>query len=190
MTRCVVEYSEATGFRDDAALPGNRTGARTDSEARITAGRDYRCSQRARTGHDIQGRVTPGVAGVNVVSGVRILAVDDNEINLRLICATLELSGYEVTAAGDAETARELIGAQSFDLILMDVDLPGMDGLSFTRALKGDRQTSHIPVVILSSFAMKGDRERIMACGCEAYLSKPIDTRSFRQLVSRYLPLP
>jgi CheY-like chemotaxis protein len=107
----------------------------------------------------------------------RILIVDDNPVNLKLASALLELDGYVVAQAVDAEQAQEMLRGELPDLILMDIALPGMDGLSLTRKLKADGRLRHIPVVALTAFAMKGDEEKARAAGCEGYITKPINTR-------------
>jgi len=108
-----------------------------------------------------------------------ILVVEDNEANQLLVRAVLELEGFSVDIAGSAPEAVERIQASTPDLILMDIQLPGQDGLSLTRQLKDDPNTADIPVVALTAHAMRGDREEAMTAGCVGYISKPIDTRTF-----------
>jgi CheY-like chemotaxis protein len=117
-----------------------------------------------------------------------ILIVEDNEANRLLAGAVLEREGYRVEMAGNAEEALQKLAHGSPDLILMDVQMPGMDGLTLTRRLKGDAQTADIPVVALTALAMMGDRERTLEAGCSGYISKPINTRTFASEVSKYLP--
>jgi CheY-like chemotaxis protein len=119
--------------------------------------------------------------------GWRILVVDDHPINLKLACDVLESGGYDVDRAVDAENALEVIRRSDFDLILMDVALPGMDGLTLTRLLKADPATQHILVVALTAFAMKGDDIKAMDAGCDGYLAKPIDTRKLPDQVLEVL---
>lgn len=114
----------------------------------------------------------------------RVLVVEDHESNMELATDVLELAGYQVLQAFDAEEGIELAKREKPDLIVMDVGLPGMDGLEATRLLKADPATQHIPVLASTSHAMKGDRERILAAGCDAYISKPIDTRGFARIVA------
>jgi CheY-like chemotaxis protein len=116
-----------------------------------------------------------------------ILIVEDNEANRLLAGAVLEREGYRVDMAGNAEEALQKLANGSPDLILMDVQMPGMDGLTLTRRLKGDARTADIPVVALTALAMMGDRERTLEAGCSGYISKPINTRTFASEVSRYL---
>jgi CheY-like chemotaxis protein len=117
-----------------------------------------------------------------------ILIVEDNEANRLLAGAVLEREGYRVEMAGNAEEALQKLANGSPDLILMDVQMPGMDGLTLTRRLKGDARTAGIPVVALTALAMMGDRERTLEAGCSGYISKPINTRTFAAEVSKFLP--
>jgi CheY-like chemotaxis protein len=117
----------------------------------------------------------------------RILVVDDNPTNLKLVSDLLEWSGYEILRAGDAEEALRVIQTSMPDLILMDIALPGMDGLTFTRQLKSDSSTKHIRIVALTAFAMKGDEQKAYAAGCDGYIAKPIDTRTLPDQVARIL---
>jgi CheY-like chemotaxis protein len=116
-----------------------------------------------------------------------ILVVEDNEANQMLTRAVLEMEGHEVRLAASAEEAIAQIRDQAPELILMDVQLPGGDGLSFTRSLKADPATSSIPVVALTAHAMTGDRELALHAGCAGYIAKPIDTRTFGDSVKQYL---
>jgi CheY-like chemotaxis protein len=108
-----------------------------------------------------------------------ILVVDDNEAGLLLVCSVLELDGFRVDSAGSAADVRASLVMRMPDLILMDVQLPGQDGLSLTRQLKADPATAAIPIVALTAHAMTGDREQALAAGCSGYISKPINTRTF-----------
>ncbi|MES2460341.1 MAG: response regulator [Armatimonadota bacterium] len=116
-----------------------------------------------------------------------ILVIEDNPVNLELVTDLLEIAGYEILQAMSAEEGIEQARGAQPDLILMDVRLPGMDGLSATRILKSDAATQHIPVIALTAQAMKGDEEEALAAGCDAYLSKPIDTRALPQVIARVL---
>ena len=116
-----------------------------------------------------------------------ILVVEDNEANQMLVSAVLELEGYEVRIAGSAPEALEQMSDRVPDLILMDIQLPGQDGLSFTRQLKADAATAAIPIVALTAHAMSGDRSVALSAGCAGYISKPIDTRTFGSQVKTYL---
>ncbi len=116
-----------------------------------------------------------------------ILVVDDNATNLKLISELLRFEGHRVLAASDAEKAQVILEGALPDLILMDIALPGMDGLELTRLLKGDTRTGKIPIVALTAFAMKGDEQKALAAGCDGYITKPIDTRAFPVFVSNLL---
>jgi CheY-like chemotaxis protein len=107
-----------------------------------------------------------------------ILVVDDNPINLKLASEVLLAGGYTVDAAVDAEHAQRLLDTSCPDLILMDIALPGMDGLSLTRMIKADPRLRHVPVVALTAYAMRGDDLKASEAGCEGYITKPIDTRA------------
>lgn len=117
----------------------------------------------------------------------RILIVDDNPVNLRLAARILRLEGYVIEVAIDAEQAQELLRGTLPDMILMDLALPGMDGLSLTRLIKADPRLRHIPVVALTAFAMKGDDAKAYDAGCDGYITKPIDTREFPRQVAEAL---
>ena len=116
-----------------------------------------------------------------------ILVVDDNPINLKLVSDLLAFEGYRVLKAEDGEQAAASVEAEPPDLILLDVDLPGIDGLTLTRRLKGDVRTGDIIIVALTAFAMKADRQRAIAAGCDAYVTKPIDTRGLPGQVAQLL---
>ena len=119
--------------------------------------------------------------------GTCILIVDDNPTNLKLATQVLEIEGYQVDGATDAEQAQELLKRSTPDLILMDIALPGMDGLTLTRKLKADERLKHVPVVAITAFAMKGDEQKALDAGCNGYITKPIDTRKLPQQVAAYL---
>ena len=121
------------------------------------------------------------------MAGERILVIEDNPLNLELVRALLQKLGYVVIDSGTAEEGIERAKAEQPHLILMDVNLPGMDGLTATTMLKSEATTKHIPVVALTAHAMKGDEQRVYDAGCDGYMSKPIDTRGFPALVSRFL---
>jgi len=121
------------------------------------------------------------------MAGESILVVDDNAQNLKLARVMLRAEGYEVRTAVDAEEALELLAGYTPDLIFMDIQLPGMDGLELTRRLKGDPARREILVIALTAYAMKGDRERALAAGCDGYLAKPIDIEALSTTVSAML---
>ena len=114
----------------------------------------------------------------------RILIIEDNPANMKLVVFLLEKEGYEVIQAMDAEEGIRIAQQQLPVLILMDVQLPGMDGLAATRLLKADAATSHIKIVALTAFAMRGDQEKIEAAGCDGYIAKPIRYKEFLKVVA------
>jgi CheY-like chemotaxis protein len=122
-----------------------------------------------------------------VMNSAPILIVDDNPVNLKLVRVLLMAEGYDVRTAVDAEEALEIVETWRPHLILMDIQLPGMDGLALTRRLKSDPATREIVVLALTAYAMKGDEERALAAGCDGYLSKPIDTRALSDIIAGYL---
>lgn len=121
------------------------------------------------------------------MAGEPILIVDDNPVNLKLVRVLLTTEGYDVRTATDAEEALEALGTFHPRLTLMDLQLPGMDGLELTRRLKADPATRDIIVLALTAYAMKGDEEKALAAGCDGYIPKPIDTRTLPGVVARYL---
>src|SRR5580658_2141874 len=124
----------------------------------------------------------PHRSGVSV-SGETILIVDDNAANLKLARVLLHGEGYEVRTAADAEEALRLLPTFRPRLILMDIQLPGMDGLELTRRLKGDAATNDIVILALTAYAMKGDEEKARAAGCDGYVVKPIDIGSLPNVI-------
>lgn len=124
------------------------------------------------------------------MNGASILVVDDNPTNLKLVSEVLEFEGYRILKAVDAETAEDIVQTTPPDLILMDIALPGMDGLTLTRKLKANAGTRHIIVVALTAFAMKGDDAKARDAGCDGYITKPIDTRALPKVVAAYLANP
>jgi len=121
------------------------------------------------------------------MANAEILIVDDNPVNLKLAQLLLTGEGHDVRTANDAEEALEVLKVFSPRLILMDIQLPGMDGLELTRWLKADPATRDITILGLTAYAMKGDQEKILAAGCDGYISKPIDTRTLPEVISHYL---
>lgn len=119
--------------------------------------------------------------------GERLLIVDDNPQNLKLARVLLTIAGYDVRAAVDAEDALQMLQAFKPRLILMDIQLPGMDGLELTRRLKADPDTRHIIVIAHTAYAMKSDRDAALAAGCDGYVPKPVDTDTLPELIAGYL---
>ena len=120
----------------------------------------------------------------------KILVVEDNPANMKLMSLLLHSAGHSVLSAGDAETALRLARGEQPDLILMDIQLPGMDGLTATTILKQDPSTAAIPVVALSALAMKADEERSQTAGCDAYIVKPLRYRGLYAVLDRLLLEP
>jgi len=119
--------------------------------------------------------------------GERILLVDDNPSNLKVLELALGGEGYQIDKASSGARALELVAELAPALILMDLQMPGMDGLEVTRIIKSDPKNAAIVVLAVTSYAMKGDRERALGAGCDGYLSKPIDTRAMPKLVAAAL---
>jgi len=117
-----------------------------------------------------------------------ILIVEDNRRSMLLIRDLLQIHGFRTLEAFDGEEGIARAKAERPDLILMDIQLPGMDGLTAVRLLRQDPVTAGIPVVALTAHAMKGDRERALKAGCNGYIAKPIDTRRFLAQVQAFLP--
>jgi two-component system, cell cycle response regulator DivK len=121
------------------------------------------------------------------VPGKNILLVEDNEVNRRLAGFLLRSQGYQVREATTALEAFEMLKNDHSDLIVMDIQLPGMDGLEVTRKLKEQPATADIPVIAVTSYAMKGDREKALAAGCAGYVTKPIDKNTFIKEVAAHV---
>jgi len=121
------------------------------------------------------------------VSTKTILVVEDNVLNMKLVKSLLAIGKYTTLEATDAETGITLTRNKKPDLILMDIQLPGMDGLTATRIIKEDPSVKDIPVVAFTSFAMEGDEAKAMEAGCSGYITKPLDTHTFLKTVELYL---
>jgi CheY-like chemotaxis protein len=121
------------------------------------------------------------------MTGNTILIIEDNLLNLELAADLLEANGFVVKSAQTAEEGLRLARELAPDLVLMDFSLPGMDGLSATRNLKADPATRHLTVVGLTANAMKGDEETALNAGCDGYLTKPINTRTFIATVTQFI---
>jgi CheY-like chemotaxis protein len=117
----------------------------------------------------------------------RILVVDDNPTNLKLVTFLLASSHYDVRTASSAQTALAVLELFEPDLILMDVQLPDIDGLELTRRLKADPRTSRTPIIAVTAYAMKGDEEKARAAGVDGYVCKPIQKDAFRRIVAEQL---
>ena len=121
------------------------------------------------------------------MAGEPILVVEDNPAQLKLLSALLEDAGYPVRGAPDANEALAILRSYRPRLILMDIQLPGIDGLTLTRMLKSNPSLRDILIVGVTAYAMQEDEDRVLAAGCDGYLSKPIDTRALPDVVASYL---
>jgi two-component system cell cycle response regulator DivK len=119
--------------------------------------------------------------------GKTILIVEDEPRNLKLLRDLLQRFGYEILEASDGEQGVKSAGEKMPDLILMDIMMPKMDGLEATRIIKADTKTKHIPIIALTSYAMKGDREKTIEAGCDGYIAKPIDIKEVLKTIETYL---
>jgi CheY-like chemotaxis protein len=142
-------------------------------------------AQRIRAPLQLRPDLTPANGEERMAKGP-ILIVDDNPANLELLLVILARDGYELHTATDAAEALTLLDTITPCLILLDLQLPGMDGLELTRRLKAKETTATIPIVAVTAFAMKGDEEKARQAGCDAYLTKPIDKRILRDVVAGY----
>jgi CheY-like chemotaxis protein len=118
-----------------------------------------------------------------------VLVVEDNDMNMQLVEYLLEEGGYAIVKATSGEEALALTRSETQrpDLILMDIHLPGMDGLSVVREMKSDERTNRIPILALTAHAMRGDKDRFLEAGCDGYISKPIDVKTFLSAIEQYL---
>ena len=119
----------------------------------------------------------------------RILVVEDNDMNMQLVEYLLEEGGFDIVKAASGEEALAITRASGNgrpDLILMDIHLPGMDGLSVVRAMKADESTAGTPILALTAHAMRGDKDRFLEAGCDGYISKPIDVKTFLSAIQQY----
>ncbi|MBA3813486.1 MAG: response regulator [Alphaproteobacteria bacterium] len=121
------------------------------------------------------------------MAGEPILIVEDNPSNLKLVKILLTVEGYEIQTATNAEEAIELLKTFRPRLILMDLQLPGMDGLELTRKLKSDPKFHKVIIIALTAYAMKRDEEKASAAGCDGYITKPIDVGAFPSEIVKYL---
>jgi two-component system cell cycle response regulator DivK len=121
------------------------------------------------------------------MAGEQILIVDDTPLNLKLLSVLLTAKGYEVSTATSAEEANEILRVFRPDLLLLDIRLPGLDGIAFTRQLRADPARAHLIIVAVTASAMRGDEETAIAAGFDGYITKPIDTRVLPGLVADYL---
>ena len=123
------------------------------------------------------------------MAGEPILIVEDNQVNLMLVKALLTFKNYDLRTAANAEEALKVLAAFQPQLIIMDIQLPGMDGLELTRKLKADPKYHDIIIIAVTAYAMKGDKEKCIKAGATNYLSKPIDIEQLLSMLSEHLPL-
>ncbi len=116
-----------------------------------------------------------------------VLVIEDNRLNMKLVRALLKIGDYHIMEAVNAETGIRLTRENRPDLVLIDIQLPDMDGLRATRIIKEDSATKDIPVVAITSYAMQGDEEKALEAGCTGFITKPIDTRNFLKIISQFL---
>ena len=118
----------------------------------------------------------------------KILIVEDNPLNMKLLEMVLRAKNYTLLKATDGEEALNIAMREQPDLIIMDIQLPKMSGLEVTRKLRKTPAFSHTPIIAITAYAMKGDREKVIESGCDAYLSKPINTRELPEVIAQMLP--
>ena len=116
-----------------------------------------------------------------------ILVIEDNALNMKLVKSLLGIGKYSILSAEDAESGMQVARENHPDLILMDIQLPGMDGLTATKILKADQKVNRIPIVALTSHTMEGDDKKALAAGCDGYIAKPIDTKNFLATIGQFL---
>ena len=116
-----------------------------------------------------------------------ILVIEDNELNMKLLRGILSTTVYEMIEAVDAETGLIMVREYRPDLVLMDIQLPGMDGLSATKVIKSEESIKDIPIVALTSYAMQGDKEKALKAGCAGYITKPFDAKNLLKTIKEFL---
>lgn len=119
--------------------------------------------------------------------GEAVLVVDDNPVNMKLAAEVLEHEGYRVYRAVDASSALDILARSPIRLVLMDIEMPGTDGLTLTRMIKAAPAFRRLPIIALTASAMLGDEQKAIDAGCDGYITKPINTRELGRLVERYL---
>jgi two-component system cell cycle response regulator DivK len=132
-------------------------------------------------------QIVPTYSWSRHMSGETILYIEDNEGNRMLIRRILEVEGYHIIEASDGNQGLELARKAKPDLILMDINLPGMDGYELTGLLKGMKHLRHVPVIAMTANVMKGDREKSLEAGCDGYIQKPVDVDQLPVQVARFL---
>ena len=121
------------------------------------------------------------------MSNKNVMVVEDNEKNRKLMRVILKAKGYTVTEASTGEEALNILKNQKPDIILMDIQLPGIDGITLAKQIKGNTITKDIPIIAVTAYAMKGDKQKILECGCDDYVSKPINTQELPLVIEKYI---
>ncbi|TVM03582.1 MAG: response regulator [Candidatus Brocadia sp. WS118] len=121
------------------------------------------------------------------MSDNNVMVVEDNEKNRKLMRVVLKAKGYNVIEATTGEEALNILKNQKPNIILMDIQLPGIDGLTLIKQIKADAVTKEIPIIAVTAYAMKGDEQKILDTGCEAYMSKPINTQELPHMIEKYI---
>ena len=121
------------------------------------------------------------------MSDKNVMVVEDNEKNRKLMRVVLKAKGYNIIEAATGEEALNLLKNQKPDIILMDIQLPGIDGLTLIKEIKASAVTKDIPIIAVTAYAMKGDEQKILDTGCNAYVSKPINTQELPLIVEKYI---
>lgn len=121
------------------------------------------------------------------MSDKNVMVVEDNEKNRKLMRVVLKAKGYNIIEAATGEEALNLLKNQKPDIILMDIQLPGIDGLTLVKQIKASVVTKDIPIIAVTAYAMKGDEQKILDTGCNAYVSKPINTQELPLIVEKYI---
>ena len=117
----------------------------------------------------------------------KVLVIDDNDLNLKLVRSILHLGGYRVLEASNAKAGIDLVLTQKPDLVLMDIQLPGIDGFQATRIIRDHLCPKKLPIIALSGYATQGDEIKAKEAGCDGYITKPLDTRSFLKTIGEFI---
>jgi len=167
------------------------THAASTTSSDIEAGIRALCAAGVKNGRERGDVARADASGVESAEGTKkqtILLVDDDAANLKLARFVLEAEGYEVVEAIDAVSTFEVLKSCAPALIVMDIQLPGMDGWELTRRLKSNFATQHIPVIAVTAYGVDGDREHATAAGAVDYVEKPISTTELPKIIRRHLP--
>ncbi len=119
----------------------------------------------------------------------KILCVEDNAVNMLLISRIIEAEGYELVQAKDGQIALDILEELVPDLILLDINLPGINGLELARLFKADKNIAHVPLIATTAQVLSGDRERCLEAGCDEYMPKPLDIRKLREMMRSFIEM-